>query len=85
MGAARQSRDVASAGWRLPRRYAPLEELKPEPIRTVGAGLPANNAIAQAVSFAGKPAPTGMGRTVLPRFVTAQRGELLAMTKVLNK
>ncbi len=46
--------------------------------------MPANSAVAQAVSFAGKPAPTGMGRPVLPRFGTAQRGEVLAMTKILD-
>jgi len=61
---------------RLPH-YA-LEELNPEPNRTVGAGLPANNGYHGWL--AGMPAPTK--RTVPPRFVTAQRGEMLAMTAI---
>jgi hypothetical protein len=55
-----------------------LDELNPEPVRAVGAGLPANRVLAAPELFAGKPAPTG--RTVPPGFVTAKPGEMLAMT-----
>jgi hypothetical protein len=60
-----------------------LDELNPEPVRAVGAGLPANRVLAAPELFAGKPAPTG--RTVPPGFVTAKRGEMLAMTNILNE
>ena len=68
-----------SMGYRLRRHFVPLDELNPNIL--IFGDTPGNSTPAGPTNSANLDRSNEFDPTVLPRFVTAQRGEVVAMTE----